>query len=113
MLTTDQIKQLIETDNLAAFYNDKYWRKLSHEVIKENHNECELCKRKGKQTPAVLTHHVMRLRKYPELAYSKTYTAPDGSVHTQLMPLCFDCHEKEHGRGIYAVRKGFTNEEKW
>lgn len=113
MLTTDQIRKLIAADDIAAFYNDKYWRRLSHNVIAENHNECQRCKASGRQTRAVLTHHVMRLRKHPELAYSRTYTDADGKEQVQLLPLCFDCHEKEHGRGIYAARKGFTNEEKW
>ena len=113
MLTTSEIRHLIETDNVSVFYNDKYWRRLSHDIIKEHHNECWICKHKGMRSQAVLTHHVMRLRKHPELAYSRTYTDADGKEHMQLMPLCFDCHEREHGRGIYAPRKGYTNEEKW
>lgn len=113
MFTTNQLRQLIAADNTDAFYNSKYWRRLSHDVIREHHNECYMCKLKGEQSRAVLTHHVLSLRKHPELAYSRFRVDEHGRSQIQLMPLCHDCHELAHGRGVHAKRKGFSNVEKW
>lgn len=103
MYTESQIRVLIAADNLAEFYNDKYWRRLSHKIIAEAHHECQMCRQEHKLTPATLVHHVKHLRKHPELAYARE----------NLMPLCHDCHERIHERGIYAAHTGFSNEEKW
>lgn len=112
MYTESQIRALIAADNLAEFYNDKYWRRLSHKIIAEAHHECQMCRQEHKLTPATLVHHVKHLRAYPALAYSRTYMDETGE-HMQLMPLCHDCHDKIHARGIYAAHTGFSNEEKW
>ena len=114
MLTVNEIKKLILTGRTDLFYKDYTWRKLSQEVIAENNNECYQCKLMGKYTRAKLVHHVKHLKEYPELAYDRVYTDCEG-VHMQLMPLCFNCHERIHERGLYVPTrtKGFTNEEKW
>ena len=52
----------------------------------------------------IIREHHKHLRDYPELAYEPS----------NLMPLCHDCHERIHERGIYArERQRYTNEEKW
>ena len=103
MLTTDEIRSLIEADRTDVFYNSKPWRRLSRRIIRAAHGECQLCKELHKLSRATLVHHVKHLREHPELAYEPS----------NLMPLCHDCHERIHGRGIYQKPKGFTNEEKW
>ena len=103
MFTTEQIKAMAAAGNMSAFYNEWSWRKLSAEIIKNGHNECEMCRRRGKYTPATLTHHVTPLRQAPELAYERS----------NLMPLCHDCHDMIHERGAYADRGGYRNTEKW
>ena len=103
MFTSDEIRALIAENRTEVFYNSKPWRRLSHRIIKAAHGECHLCKREHRLTRAVLAHHIKHLREYPELAYEPS----------NLMPLCHDCHERIHGRGIYAGTKGYTNEEKW
>lgn len=113
MYTTEQIRALIAAGCIEAFYNDRYWRRLSREIIDEHHGECMMCREAKRLTPASLVHHVRELKQYPELAYSRTYTDDAGDEHMQLMPLCHDCHERIHKRGIYANRTGYTNEEKW
>lgn len=112
MFTTEQIKKLISNNKLDVFYNDNYWRKLSHDVIAENHNECYRCAENHRVGRAILTHHVKPLKQFPELAYSRYYTDAVGT-HMQLMPLCYECHEREHKRGKFAEDKGFTNDERW
>lgn len=104
MYTTEQIRQLITEGRLEEFYNSKGWRRLSHRIIHEAHYECRMCREQHRLTRAVLAHHVKHLRDYPELAYEPS----------NLMPLCYDCHERIHERGAYTVgRQRFTNEEKW
>ena len=112
MFTTEQIRKLIRNGNESEFYNDRYWRQLSKDVIKEHHGECIMCRYAHRMRAATLVHHVRHLKEYPELAYSRTYTA-EGVQHMQLMPLCHDCHERIHNRGIYAQHDGYSNEEKW
>lgn len=113
VLSIEKIRELIASGDMFAFYNDRYWRKLSKKIIREHHKECLMCKAEHRLTRATLVHHVMHLREHPELAYSRTYTDADGKEHIQLMPLCHDCHERIHNRGIYAKRSGYINEEKW
>ena len=103
MFTTEEIRALIVADNTEAFYNSKAWRRLSHRIINAAHKECRICKQEHRLTRAVLVHHVKPLREHPELAYEPS----------NLMPLCHDCHERMHKRGLYAERTGFINEERW
>lgn len=99
----EEIRTLIAENRTEDFYNEKYWRRLSHRIIKEEHSECRLCREAHRLTRAVLVHHIKPLRIAPELAYERS----------NLMPLCHDCHEGIHKRGIYAAPKGFVNEERW
>lgn len=112
MYTSDQIRTLIANGCIEDFYKDWSWRKLALQIIREHHKECAKCREAHRLTRATLVHHVKPLKQYPELAYSRTYKDADGE-HMQLMPLCHDCHECIHERGIYAKPHGFVNEEKW
>lgn len=114
MFTTQQIKHLINTDSLERFYNDRAWRRISHEVMHEQHNECQMCKAKGRYTRAKLVHHVNYLRQRPDLAYSRTYIDAEGKEQRQLIALCQDCHEKTHNRAVSKNKiSKFSNAEKW
>lgn len=113
MFTPEEIRALISAGKAEEFYNDRAWRNLSKKIIDENHGECLMCKAEKILTSATLVHHVRHLKEFPELAYSRTYKADDGTEQMQLMPLCHDCHEKIHQRGIYAPQTGYTNAEKW
>lgn len=115
MFTVQQIKHMINTDSLHAFYNSRSWRRLSHEIMRTQHNECQACKERGKYSRAVVVHHVNYIRKRPDLAYSRTYVDCEGNEHKQLIALCHDCHEKIHERGAYKKinKNKFVNEEKW
>ncbi len=109
------INQLIAEDTLYKFYKSREWRQLSGAVMKENNYECQQCKERGFHTPARSVHHVQWVRKHPRLALSRTYEY-QGMIYNNLIPLCENCHNKEHekGRGIGKRKKsGFTNEERW
>ena len=103
MFTTEQIKTMIAAGDVSPFYKSRAWRGLALKIIKMRHNECEMCKQRGRYTPAKLVHHVKPLKQAPELAYDSN----------NLMALCHDCHEAIHERGIYAESKGYRNAEKW
>lgn len=109
------IKQLIAEDKLYKFYKCKEWRQLSEAVMKENNYECQHCKKRGFHTPARSVHHVQWVRRHPRLALSRTYVY-NGVTYNNLIPLCEDCHNKEHdkGKGWKKENKNkFVNEERW
>lgn len=112
MFTAIEIIQLIAQGLTYKFYNDRYWRRLSAEIISENNGECELCKAKGKYSKAVLTHHVRHLKKYPHLAYSRYYVDKNGKRQKQLIAVCRECHERLHPER-HRRRTTFTNQERW
>lgn len=99
----EQLRELIARGELHAFYGSHEWRKLAKSVIKSARKECALCKKEHRLTRATTVHHIRHLKDAPELAYERS----------NLMPLCHDCHERMHKRGVYAEPKGFVNEEKW
>lgn len=115
--TVGEILDMVQKNDLKPFYNHWEWRKLSHEIMEENHNECWLCKQKGRVSRAVLTHHVNPLKNRPDLAYSRTYTDDKGRLQKQLIPLCWLCHERIHERGEFGAVKDtshcYKNEERW
>ena len=114
MFTVSEIKKLIKENNIAKFYNDRYWRRLSKQIIQEQHGECQYCRAKKKYSPAVLVHHVKELKKYPELAYSRFYIDEHGNSQRQLVALCQNCHEEQHpDRFHFRGRGKFRNEELW
>ena len=113
-----EIVAMVAKNDTRPFYNEGEWRKLSKDIIRKGNGECYLCRQQGKVSTAVLTHHVNELKKRPDLAYSRTYVDEKGMVRPQLIPLCHDCHEAIHERGIYAdigkpKENHFWQEEKW
>lgn len=115
--TVGEILEMVQKNDLRAFYNHWEWRKLSKQIIEENHNECWLCKQKGRVSRAVLTHHVNPLKNRPDLAYSRTYTDDKGRLQKQLIPLCWLCHERIHERGEFGsvvdTSNHYKNDERW
>lgn len=114
--TSEEICKLIADDRLNLFYNSRSWRRLAHDVMRSQNNECQLCRARGRYSPARIVHHVKHLRERPDLAYSRYYDDEQGMRHRQLLALCFACHEREHGRvfkGNIGIHKGYTNEEKF
>lgn len=112
--TAAQIKELIAEGRIDKFYNDRYWRNFSKNVIAEQNNECQLCKARGRARRATILHHVKHLKKFPQLAYSRYYYDTDGKMHRQLLALCHSCHEEQHPERRWSERQEkYTNEERW
>lgn len=91
------IRELIAENRLYRFYKCDEWMDLREMVLFENNYECEDCRARGRYQKAYMVHHEREVRDYPELALSRTYRDADGE-HKQLWALCYECHEKRHGR---------------
>lgn len=97
--TLEWIRNLIRENKMHEFYTSPAWRKKQAQVLKENHWECERCKKKGLVVRANTVHHRKYLRRFPELAFDDD----------NLEPLCERCHYEEH----HKKKPGFVNEERW
>lgn len=113
-MTTAQIVDLIATGRTAEFYNDRQWRRLAHDVKSEQHGECQYCKARGIYTPARYVHHVMHLKRRPDLAYERFYVDEQGQLQRNLVACCWACHEEQHP-DRFQLRKAAPqlNEERW
>lgn len=94
------IKALLQHNNIKAFYNSALWEHLRHEVLDEQHHECQLCKVKGLYTEAETVHHIEPVRKRPDLALTKR----------NLMAVCDECHYAIHHTKEFKKQ---LNTEKW
>ncbi|MDD3185977.1 MAG: HNH endonuclease [Anaerostipes sp.] len=110
--TREWILRLLRENKLYQFYKNKVWLSLREEVLKENHYECDMCKKEGKITRAVTVHHVQYVKKHPELALSRTYSY-QGKTYINLIPLCHDCHDRVHGRMMYKKKEKPLTKERW
>lgn len=119
------IRELIDKDELWRFYKSKDWIELKEQILEENHHECYICKKQGRitrydidkdgnKTLLSTVHHIQFLRKYPELALSRTYEW-NGKTYPNLIPVCKSCHNKLHPDKYYKSKrkKEFRNEERW
>jgi 5-methylcytosine-specific restriction protein A len=89
-----------ETDMMKqhdSFYDSPEWRQLRRKVLIEDRHECQKHKERGYYARANTVHHVKYRDKHPDLALSKYYIDADGKQKRQLISLCHDCHEEEHG----------------
>ena len=92
------IPTLIAKNDIHAFYISKAWLHLRDEVLREQHYECQLCKKKGLYVPATTVHHIKTVRRFPWLALTKS----------NLLCLCYECHyEIHHGH------KSKWKDERW
>lgn len=94
------INKLIQYNNIKAFYNSALWQHLRHEVLDEQHHECQICKGKGLYNKAETVHHIKYVRQHPELALTRV----------NLMSVCEECHYNIHHR---AESKPQLNVERW
>lgn len=101
----EEIKRLIEEDNLIKFYKSKAWRQLRLEALERDNYECQSCKRKGKYSRAQNVHHLKEVKEFPELAL----------VLENLECVCVPCHNHEHKRLEKYIRKNnkWANDERW
>lgn len=110
------LDECIKKDDMHAFYISNEWKKKRLRIMERDHYECQKCRGRGKikilkpnssrRDQRAYVHHIRHLKDYPELALTDS----------NLVTLCFSCHEEEHidERNLFRKNKeGFTNEEKW
>ncbi len=110
------IHELMREHRLYLFYKSPEWKALRKQVLEEQHHECEDCRAKSPSVvePAVTVHHIMEVRKHPELALSYSYLDAEGQRHRNLVALCDSCHNARHGRFHGGIRtKPQVTEERW
>lgn len=106
-----QLVSLLAAGNEAAFYSWPEWLRLRREVLRLDHNECSICKAKGRYRRAVIVHHVKHLRERPDLALSIW----DGEER-QLISVCKQCHEDCHPEAFMQnsrIKMQPITEERW
>ena len=118
------LKKLIEEDNLEKFYHNAQWIRVSKEVRKMDHRECQPCKRAGRVTTVdtlnedgkpiqMSAHHWKEVKVYPELALSIWYVDADGKRKRNIEYVCEACHNKIHHKYSNPEKNNFLNEERW
>jgi len=100
----------VQPGQLHEFYRSSAWERLRAEVLAEYKYECQHCKARGYYTKANTVHHVRHVKRYPELALSKTYTDGQGYEQQNLVPLCHACHEQAHDHRQKEKPKPLTKE---
>lgn len=101
---------------VQRFYESKEWRKLSHEIKKEQRYFCDWClmgDSKGKGNPGIgrhggklspiegkrgVVHHIVEIRDDFDLALDKS----------NIVGICHDCHAQVHNRHKNTVKKETT-----
>lgn len=101
------INKLIREDNIHAFYISKSWIELRSKVLKEQNNECQICKERGKYKRARTVHHIKHIKNRPDLALTRS----------NLLCVCEACHNELHPekfeKYIFKTKKSELNEERW
>lgn len=85
-----------------AFYHTTKWKHKRKEILKRDHNSCQMCRQKGKYSRATTVHHKKHLKDIPELALTDD----------NLISLCGECHEYMHPEK-HRKKIGYRNEERW
>lgn len=67
---------------------DADWRRARDRAMQDAGGLCVMCSKAGRYVRATVVHHVQTVEDRPDLRLEPG----------NLMPLCRDCHEREHGR---------------
>ena len=78
---------------IRKFYGSYSWKKTSRSVYAMDHNECTICRAKGRYSPAEIAHHTNHLKDKPEWGLNIYYTNDDGEVKRNIISVCRECHE--------------------
>lgn len=92
--------------DVSKFYNSYEWQKTREAVRERDHNECQMCKAKGKYSTAEVVHHIKHLKDRPDLRLDMD----------NLISLCNECHNDIHEHGFNTAKKKkkrYTNPERW
>ena len=85
--------------SLKAFYNSKEWRELRLQLIRDKGLVCEECKQVIVNEDEAIGHHTI------ELNITNVNDRNISLNKDKLKLICLDCHNKEHKRFGYALKK--------
>ena len=108
--TEQWLRGLLANGDAHAFYTSRAWVRLRRAVLREQNNECQLCKAKGRYRAADTVHHVHYVKARPDLALSRY----DEQGERNLLAVCRDCHHALHESDAHdAHGQRWRNEERW
>lgn len=93
----ETLRGLIGEGKQARFYSWQGWRRIKSQVLEMDRHECQLCRARGRFSPAQIVHHVKHLEARPDLALS--IWDPD-TGERQLLSVCKACHEAQHPESL-------------
>lgn len=93
------LQRCAETGDYAPFYGTADWKAIEAQVRKLDHNECQLCRARGRYRRGYIVHHRKHLCDFPELALS-IFVPETGERN--LVTVCKRCHEDEHPEALHA-----------
>mgnify|MGYP003291728737 CR=1 FL=1 len=108
----DKLNDLIALKQEHKFYLWGAWKRICRDVRRIDHNECQLCKAKGRYRKGTIVHHIKHLKDRPDLALS-IYDSDTGE--RQLVLVCKQCHEDAHPESFRQARRHDkpVTEERW
>ena len=100
----DLIKWIAAMQDVHQFYKSTVWKHKRKEILRRDNFECQMCKKAGKYSGAVVVHHIKHLKDCPALALTDS----------NLISLCADCHNIVHPEKQKRWKKRtLLNEERW
>ena len=105
-VVSEKLLTAIKQGNVSKFYKSGAWTKKRKEILTRDHNECQVCKEKGRFSVANTVHHIKHLTDQPEL----------GLVDSNLLSVCSACHNQLHPERMLPVKcreVQVINEERW
>ena len=107
------LERRVKAGDVLAFYSTNKWKQKRRQILARDHNNCQRCLGKFdsqgtvKLRRARTVHHIVPLKENFSLAL----------VDSNLVSLCFNCHEEIEGRAEwktqFAKPKERLTEEKW
>lgn len=118
--TLDDIKTLVYSGNVHAFYVSKEWKEKKKQIRIRDNNLCQRCLGKwtdgkhpienvkltrGTKEKPLYVHHIKPMKDHFELALDDD----------NLISLCFNCHEivEERTGKRFKSKKKYLTQEKW
>lgn len=110
---TAELAELIRDGREHEFYNSRIWRNKAKEIREKlDHDECVVCRSRGRYSRGEIVHHVLHLKDRPDLALD---TVDPDTGRRQLITVCKHCHEELHPEALHqwSSAERFETAERW
>jgi 5-methylcytosine-specific restriction endonuclease McrA len=87
------------------FYASAEWLRKRAEILKRDNHECQICKSRGRFSPATCVHHIKHLLMRWDLRLTDD----------NLLSLCDQCHNEVHPEKFREnfPKKRLISQERW